>query len=799
MRKIYIFLFLMFCVQILNAQNAIKGKIVGLNNEALIGATIYLPELMKGTSTNIDGTFLLSDLPKGKFLAEFKCMGYSTRVEEIQSSTDTFLVVVLHASITEMQEVVVTGVASSSTRDQNPLPMIFINHKDINQGISTNLMDALKYQAGISQITTGSAISKPIIRGLGYNRVVSLSNGIRQEGQQWGDEHGLEMDENSVENIEIIKGPGSLMYGSDAMGGVVNFLSPKPYETGKIGASFMSNYQTNNHLFANSLVLNGANKRFNYLIRLSQKNAGNYKNALDGVVYNSGFKEINANATVGITRKWGYSQLYLSSFNQRIGMVEGERDSLGNFVRFAAIGDSVFLQSITKDLGLNTYHIDIPQQHISHHRVHSSTYVVLGRNSLSTNLSFQQNNRKEYADLLNPNQAELFFKLNTFNYDFKFNIPIKNAWKLSFGLNGMYQSSQNLGEEFLIPEYHLFDIGAFAFFQKTIKRFSFSGGVRYDIRKLHSSELLLDSLGAQSENGPICKFNDLQKTFSNISSSLGTNYKVNNKLNLKVSLAQGFRAPNMSELSSNGKHEGTFRYELGNSTLQSETSFQLDVGAIYRREHFSLEADVFANTINHFIYLTKLESQLGGDSIVDASEPSPTFKFTQGNAQLYGGEFSIDFHPHPYDFIHLGSSVDYVRAFVLNQSDSMKNLPFTPAPKWHNKLRVDIKEFKFMKNAFVEVEWVHYFAQNNVFSAYGTETPTPAYSVLNAGFGFSLANKKGKTISMVYFAATNLLDVAYQNHLSRLKDAAENPINGKIGVFDMGRNASIKWIVPIGN
>ena len=190
---------------------------------------------------------------------------------------ETTLDVELTPSITEMSEIVVTGTSASTIRELNPVPTIVINNISSNESSSTNIIDAIAKQPGIAQITTGGAISKPVIRGLGYNRVVVLNNNIRQEGQQWGDEHGIEIDEYSVDRVEIIKGPGSLMYGSDAMAGVIHFLAPKPVEDGKIIGNLMSNYQTNSNLLGYSAMNAGNIKGINWLARTSSKTTGNYR------------------------------------------------------------------------------------------------------------------------------------------------------------------------------------------------------------------------------------------------------------------------------------------------------------------------------------------------------------------------------------------------------------------------------------------------------------------------------------------------------------------------------------------
>ena len=802
MKSFIIILFAMLIALQTSAQNNLSGKIIDKETqEPLIGAYIYIPDLQKGTITNMKGLFKLKGLPKGTFLIEVGYLSYSTQVLKTTILGEVTLDVELTSSITEMSEIVITGTSASTERELNPIPTIVIDNILSGETTSSNIVDVIAKQPGISQVTTGGAISKPVIRGLGYNRVVVLNNNIRQEGQQWGDEHGIEIDEYSVDRVEIVKGPGSLMYGSDAMAGVIHFLAPKPVTDGKIIGSLMANYQTNNNLMGYSAMNAGNINNINWLARVSTKTAGNYSNSYDGKVYNSGFEELNFNGSLGINKKWGYAQLHFSRFAQSLGLVEGERDALGNFIKPVAINDTTIEEQTVTDSDLSGYKIGIPRQDIGHLKISSTSKFFLDQSILSLNLAFQQNSRKEFANPLDEQSEELFFLLNTFNYDVKYLLPEKGEWQTSIGINGMQQSSNNKGEEFLIPEYNLFDAGLFALTQKSFEKLLVSGGFRFDMRNINSLPLYLnakDEPTSASDTGAIAKFKAFNTTFSNYSASLGASYRLTEKLTTKLNVSRGFRSPNMAELGSNGLHEGTFRYELGNTQLKPETSLQIDVGLLYNSEHVSFELAVFNNTVQNYIFLQKLNSVFGGDSIVDPSDLVPTFQFIQGNANLYGGEFVIDIHPHPLDWLHFENSFSFVRGEQSNQPDSAKYLPFMPAPRIQSELRAKLKKTgSHLRSAYIKVDVSYTFQQSEVLSAFGTETRTAAYTLLNAGLGADIVSKKGNMVFSLSFAASNLLDVAYQSHLSRLKNAPENIANGRTGVFNMGRNFSVRLVVPL--
>jgi iron complex outermembrane recepter protein len=781
------------------AQNKISGTISDAQTkEKLVGASISISDLKTGATTDLDGFFEIKNIKNGKYLFEISFLGYKSVIENISIDNDITLDFALLEAHTEIKEVVVTGVSRASELKRIPFIVKTLDKNLFNQNSATNLIDGLKDVPGVNQITTGAAISKPIIRGLGYNRVVSLFNGIRQEGQQWGDEHGIEIDEFEVDRIEIVKGPGSLMYGSDAIAGVLNFISAKQLPVEVVKTQFISNYQSNNQLIANSLSNAGNKNGIQWLGRLSNKMAGNYQNKYDGKVYNSGFKEFDGSLFLGINRNWGHSHLQFNSYNTSVNLVEGDRDSLGRFI-FANENGEEKTASISD---LKGYKIGFPHQKINHIRLASNNLYIVKNGTLNLDLGFQNNKRREFGDVQNPNDIALFFDLNTFNYNFRYNIESINGWETSLGIGGMAQSNKNKGLEFLIPEYNSFDIGSFIFTQKTFaQKLTLAGGLRFDNRTLNAQKLVLDSLDAPTtaENAStFVKFNSFRNNYNGTSGSLGLSYQINEKSTLKGNLSRGFRAPNISELASNGRHEGTLRYEIGSKDLKSEISHQLDLAYFYKNDHLSFELTPFVNGISNFIYTSKLTNTNGQDSIIDMEDPAPVFEFRQGKTTLFGGEIYLDFHPHPLDWLHIENSFSYVQATQSKQSDSTKYLPNIPAPKYRAELKADFKKIgNSISNAYFKIGVDYFFAQNNIYSAYGTETATPSYALLGAGIGGNIKAYGKKDFFSLFISANNLTDVAYQSHLSRLKYAPQNPLSGRNGVFNMGRNVSLKLILNL--
>lgn len=783
-------------------KTSLKGKIIDQETgEPLIGVNIYIPDLKTGTITNTDGTYIINNLPVKKILLQVSYLGYKTIIENIDLSETTSRDFSMQPTLKEMQEIVITGMSQANEKNHTPTPISVIPKRELLRNSASNIIDAITLEPGVSEVTTGPGISKPVIRGLGYNRVVVVNDGIRQEGQQWGDEHGIEIDEYTVNKVEILKGPASLTYGSDAMAGVINMISYPTMPQGTMQANIISNYQSNNGLIGYSGNFEGNLNGFVWDVRYSGKQTHAYHNKYDGYVYGSSYKEKNFNANIGLNRSWGYSHLQVSSYHLKTGIVEGERSSEnGRFIKGVAENDTTVQEMVVPESELKSYSIGIPWQDIRHYKAVLNNNIIVHNGNIKATLGFQQNHRKEFGDVLDPGQYELYFLLSTFNYDVRYLFPEKNEWQASAGINGMYQNSQNKGIEFLIPAYHLFDRGGFFTAKKTLGKWDISGGIRYDIRSITSKELILDESDQPvSIPGPgsIQKFKSISRSFSSFSGSIGATYQISDKLYTKLNISRGFRTPNIAELASNGVHEGTQRYEIGNSDMEPETSLQADYAIGLNTDHVSAEIDVFNNNIQNFIFTRKLVSTFGGDSIVDPADPVPAFQFTQGNANLFGGEATIDIHPHPFDWIHFENSFAFVRGVQTNATDSTRNLPFIPAPKLTSDLRFDIilKDGIF-RNSYIKAGLDHYFTQNKIFSAYGTETITPAYTLVNFGLGTDIITR-GITRCSLYFIADNVFDKAYQSHLSRLKYAGKNEITNRTGVYNMGRNFSIKLLIPV--
>ena len=769
-----------------SAKGTLSGKVTDAKTGvALSGVSIVIPDMKVGTATDASGNYTLKSIGEGKHLVEVSHIGYTTLAEEVIITSNTKKDFVLSETVLENNAVVVTGVSRSTQLKKVPVSVSIVRKQDLLQNASANLIESLTKTPGISSVGTGPAISKPVIRGLGYNRVVTINDGVRQEGNQWGDEHGIEIDDQSASKVEILRGPGAIIYGSDAMAGVINVITNVPLQEGTMKVNVLGNYQSNNNLNAWNASWAGNANGINWNVYGSTKAAADYQNKYDGKVFNSKFNEHNFGGYIGYNGGWGFSHILFSKFDQKLGIIEGARDADGDFVKKLPNGVE---EKVTADDNAGTNPV-VPYQRIQHTKISTDNSINLGRNRLAFNVGLQRNQRQEFGNPDDPNEIGNYFDTKTLTYTAQFHFAEKNGWKTSLGGNGMHQDHKNPGLESLIPEYNLTDIGGYLYTQKELKKVNISAGIRYDNRDLNSNTLL---------SGSIIRVPAFKKTYNSISGGIGITAALNDQLNVKFNAARGFRAPSIPELASNGSHEGTNRYEYGDQNLSNETSLQFDGGFEFNIEHFSFTVSAFHNSFDNFIFYRKLSAAGGGDSTVNVNGNNLTaFKFDQRKATLSGIEATFDFHPHPLDWLHIENTLSVVNGRFKDKIEYSNNIPFMPAPRLLTTLRADVKKVEDnVRNFYFKIEFDNTFAQNNVFTVYNTESITPGYSLMNVGIGADFITKKEVSLFSLYLSGNNLTDVGYQNHLSRLKYTDYNASNGRTGVFNMGRNFSIKLNVP---
>ena len=707
-------------------QNKLSGMVSDTIKQPLSGVSIYLPDLHKGTLTDAEGHYSFNNLPRGSVRIIFSYMGFATANKTIIiRERETVFNSQLSENIHQMDEVIVST-AFNKLQSQNVMKVEHQNLKSLQQKGASSLIEGLSTIPGISQVSTGASIGKPVIRGLSSNRVLVYSQGVRLENQQFGDEHGLGLNDSGIESVEIIKGPASLLYGSDALGGVLYFNPEKFAEANTIKGDFSQKLFSNTLGSNTSLGVKGSTENWKFLARGGYAIHSDYKVPGGNRVTNTRYNETDLKSGIGYSNAT-FSSVLRYNFNRLdLGIPE---DGIGE-------------QSDSKSTLF-------PRQGVDNHIVSLNNNIFFGNSTLDAHFGFISNDRSEFED---SNVAVLQMKLQTLNYDLKYHFPKIGNFEAIAGIQGMNQTNKNSGEEFLIPDAETTDFGVFGTVNYEWKSSVIQAGLRYDHRKLTSKEN-----GVVGEEG---YFMPLDKSFNSVNASLGYKTDLAEDFTLRLNFASGFRAPNLAELTSNGVHEGTNRYEIGNGNLANEQNFQTDLNLEYKNSHFEWFINGFYNHINNYIYA------IPAGAII---EENLVFNYTQDNAVLYGGEAGLHFHPHPLDWLHFESSFES----VTGKKQNGDYLPLIPANNWNNTLRAEFDR-NWLENGFARINVSTTFDQGNVS---GFETRTNDYTLVNVGIGGKI--KLGKTAFEVNLNGNNLFDKMYIAHLSRLKTD---------GIPNIGRN-----------
>ncbi|WP_071837664.1 TonB-dependent receptor [Hymenobacter norwichensis] len=803
-----------------SSTGTIRGQ-VKTGMQPLELATIALPGTTFGTSTDAQGRYELKGIPAGSHTIIVSSLGHQPQKRQITlvAGQTLELNAQLTAVPTSLSDVVVTGVSRATEIRKSPVPIVVLSKREVNLNSNGNLIDAaVKGVPGLSAVTTGPNISKPFIRGLGYNRVLTLYNGLRQEGQQWGDEHGIEIDQYDIERIEVVKGPASLIYGSDAVAGVINMLPRLPNgPAGQLKGEVLSEYQTNNRLLGNSVGLHYNQRGWQYAARGSYRLAQAYKNALEGRVYGTAFQELNLTAMAGVEKKWGATHLTATLYDNRQEIPDGSRDSLSrHFTRQVAEGpqDDIKNRPLVPTSDLSTYRINALHQRIQHYRLLSRSRLKLGSGELQALLGIQQNVRREYNHPTAPTQAGLAVALNTYTYDLRYAAPTWQGLETTFGLNGMHQTNHNrAATDFPIPNYSLTDVGGYVYAKKTFGKLDLSGGIRYDTRLLQWNDFYVgpDSttgfdrqLSAAEAAGAAPQFAALRTRYQGMSASVGATYNLSERLLLRANVARGYRAPNITEVGSNGLDPGAHIVYLGNRSFQPEFSLQQDVGLSAYLPDAEVSVSVFNNAINNYIYQARLQDANGQPVVIVPG--NATYQYQQGRARLYGAEVTVNLHPKTMPALAFNNSLATVtglnkEAGLLEANGAAaKYLPFIPPLRTRSEVRLTSQHaWGRLSNAYVRAVLDYNAPQNRFYAVDDTETRTAGYALVGIGAGTGILGGPAKQEVLQLFAQLdNALNTNYQSHLNRLKYFeyyAVSP-NGRRGIYNQGRNLSLKVIIP---
>lgn len=786
-RKFVFYLFTLFTL-LAQSQNELKGIVLDNNLVPLYGAHVHLP--IGHDYTDLNGNFSFKKLNQETYKLQVDYVGFKSYDTIINLNDDIFIEVVLKTD-SQLDEVVLNKKLSSSVMNSDKVDSQFIE-----ENFSGSLAKSLERIPGVNSIEIGAGASKPIIRGLSFNRIVIAENGSRHEGQQWGADHGLEIDALSAEDIEIIKSVGAIAYGSDAIGGVIKINSNKtPKHEG-----WQGNYKTFgrsvNQTIANALDLAYKKDKFFFKFKTTISDYGDYNVPTESIRYlsvnmpiennrlkNTAGRERNFMLQGGFRSEDFNSTLSISNTYLRAGFFPGAH-GVPSVRRVEDDGDR--------------RNIDFPYQRVNHFKINSENKWFFNNSNFTVDLSYQNNHRQEFSLFhthyvgqqrpeVNPN-LELDFDLHTLEARTQYDHYFSKGHHTSIGIQAQHQDNSIKGFNFLLPGYRRSTAGLYAIHKYDLnENWGFNFGLRSDYAEIDIDEfydpLLFNFLvdrgnSPEQAEGFATRSQATNPKFGNVNALVGTNYKLNSNINLSFTTGTNFRLPSAIELAANGIHHGSFRHEQGDSNLSPERGFVLDAKASYVEKKYTVSFSPYYYYFSNYIFLNP--------SGVFSPLPhgGQIYQFTESAALMTGFEI---FYEHE---LSSNWKTSLALEYLWNQQVTGENsrdypLPFSPPIN-------GFAEITYRTNSVGIFNNIEAYTNTNLVARQDrtaqNEEQTPGYGIFGGGIRSNL--KIGEFKATLNLQMFNVFDKKYFNHTNFYR-ALEIP--------EMGRNIQLMINIPLFN
>ncbi|MBX3100898.1 MAG: TonB-dependent receptor [Bacteroidetes bacterium] len=767
----------------------LRGQVQDEHGQPLPGVQIELHETHQGALTDALGHFLLPGVRVAAYHLHVELAGYRPLARTLSladslkgktSGADTLTLQLVLAEVRlELDAMRVEADKLKLEARRQSVAVFQADEQWLRRSRGSSLMHTLGAAPGFAYMSTGTGIAKPVIRGLAFNRVAVVQYGLRQEGQQWGQDHGVEIDPYDAQQVQILRGPATLVYGPEAIGGVVELLPGPEVPDHHLRTALEMGYQSVNRNRIVSGEVAAHRGRWVGRLRLSDQNYGDYYlpaasftynrfvlPLVDGQLKNTAGRERHAAGMLGYHGKWGHTHVHISSYDQEAGLFMG---AVGMPTAYALRDDG------------NDRDVQLPAQHTRHYKVVSNTSLLLGRQWLDVDLGYQYNHRQElslaHAHGRPAAGGSLAHELRLATLSG--NIRLHHRWLKGssgvVGFSGMQQQNRRDGFEFLLAPFQSWQIGVFAYQQWALcqDKLYLNGGARLDagqlqVQSFRSYFIVNNRIDSTTQYVPA-----LYKSFQNLSGSGGLSWFLRPWLNLKANVGTYFRFPQAYELTANGIHHGTFRHEQGDPALEVERGVQADLAVVVQRKMWAVSLTPFYNYFANYIYLAAMPefSRLpDGDQV---------YRFRQSPAYIGGGELTADWHPGKH--LHLGGAYMYLHGQNVRQ---YLPLPFMPP----NRLQLEAElhgdtPFRWLKDLFFRLQWQKVDAQHRTDR---NERATPGYTLLNLGMGCRV-QVHGQALEWT-FLLNNALDERYFHHLSRYRF---------LNLPEPGRNIVLQLRMPL--
>lgn len=700
---------------------ALSGRVTDADGAPIPSVRVIITEANRSTHTDSAGRYIFSGLARGAYGLSFARIGFAPLVVRVRlADRDTTVDVTMRASLVELPDLQVTASPLATTALNSPQPTSVLTGSELATTAAPSLGETTNILPGVRSVSTGAGIGKPVIRGLTSNRVLVLADGQRLENQQWGDEHGPNVETADAERIEVIRGPASVLYGSDALGGVINVIDrdlpdavgKSPFVDGRVGVA----YHSNSRMPEGTLALEGAAEGFGFRVSGAGRSSGDIHTP-GGFLDNSAIETLSGEASAGLRGHWGAAHLTFARRDERLELHEDPAEEPGA-TPFQRIGDS---------------------------RLHFEMTLPVAGSHVDLDAGYERNRRREFEEA-GTDEVALGLLSKTWTADARYHHTPVGPLEGILGVTLMRNTFDKFGEETLIPNSDADNIGVFASEQAELGRLNLSAGLRYDYRRLDVEDDAELGIAAH------------RRTYNAVSGGVGLLYNPTAETAVVLNVGRGFRAPSAFELFSNGVHEGTARFERGDPTLANEHSLNTDLALRVQSARLSAELGGFINFVQNFIYPRPTAE-------IDPESGFQVFDYTQGDARLYGIEAVGEYHPTA--FLHLRATTDYVRG---QNRDLDVPLAFIPPLRVTYSARIEGEAIGAIAGPYVAVQGESNARQSK---ADPEDFVPEGYTLLHAGGGFSVP-AGGRNVG-IDVQVRNLLDKRYVGFLSRYKRYALDP------------------------
>ncbi len=749
----------------------VSGKVLNEAGQPLPAVTVILPDLEIGAFSDQEGRFRLENVPEGRHTIEFRFVGYRTiRSEVIVSETGLkALEVSMQPEALLGEEVTVTGerdLAGELTGSSQSVLVLPLS--DLEERRGQTVGETLESLPGVSTLTTGPAVSKPVLRGVHSARVLVLNAGITQEGQQWGGDHAPEIDPFSPARIEVLKGAAGVQYGAGAIGGVIRIEPPELPTRPGMGGRINTNLFTNNRQGAGSLLLQGALRRLGGLqwrVQGSLRRAGD-AHAPVHVIRNSGFDERDYSMALGYTSDRVDTEAYFSHFGTWIGIFKGAH--IGNTTdlrRSIERGDPTIVGSFT-------YEIDNPRQRVDHDLLSVRSLIRFeGKGNLELRYGQQYNRREEWdSHARSGGVARPGFSqgLQTHSGDAIFQHRNFGNWYGKVGVSGMRQENKRFSTGFLIPDFLAYSAGVFALESWTKGKTTVETGLRYDYRWME----IYSNTGRRATeivDGGIF-------TYRNMTGVLGLIYELTPDMAVAANVGRAWRPPGVNELYSHGVHHGTAQFEIGDKELDTESSLNTDLTLRYQGNRGRGELGLFRSYYSNYISLLPAD-----DLVLTIRGAFPKFTYVQSDAVIQGFDGYLEYELAPYIDTHLSAS--FVRGRNTEERQPLYQMPST---RFIAGLSFHLPTGGRLLDAGVGLEGRFVLRQDNFPEGIDYADPPAGYNLFDLDLHAEIAVADQPV--RVQFGIRNLFNQRYRDYLSRFRYFIDNP----------GRNVTFGMSIPFG-